>query len=268
MDASRILAALFVALQTAATGNVGAWFSADEYPAEAMRAEEQGRVEFRMAIDATGAVTGCDIVTSSGSTALDATTCAVAMRRGHFTPARDAAGRAIASSVTSRIRWILPTDGPNRFASTSSLTTLDVAEIGTVSSCTNRFDGGRDLPSAVDYCPFAGDPVGLQELKGPLRNQHVSITFQTALVIDGDRPRDEPYRARGTTTISLQRAHVDIAPDGKIAACRVVERQGAAGTDICEQSPYGGSFAPAAKGDARPRGATILIAVSERPLVP
>jgi protein TonB len=86
------------------------WVTTDDYPANALRAGEQGRTGFRLDIGADGRVTGCTITQSSGSADLDQTACRILTRRARFTPARDAAGNPIASNYASNVLWKLPSE--------------------------------------------------------------------------------------------------------------------------------------------------------------
>ena len=83
-------------------------FSADDYPAAALRAEEEGIVTFRMAIDREGSVVGCAITSSSGSASLDSTTCRLIRARAKFRPARNAKGKKTADVMYGRIWWRFP----------------------------------------------------------------------------------------------------------------------------------------------------------------
>ncbi|TPG18549.1 energy transducer TonB [Sphingomonas koreensis] len=87
----------------------GTWVGFDDYPADAIRRHEQGRVTYALSIDAAGRVTACTVKTSSGSSTLDEATCAIAMKKAHFTPAHDDKGGAIPSTWSSAVRWVLPT---------------------------------------------------------------------------------------------------------------------------------------------------------------
>jgi len=89
-------------------GNPGEWFSTDNYPPDAIRKGEEGRVVYFVNIDTSGTPTACYILTSSGSSSLDSGTCAVVMAKGHFKPAHDAAGKAVASTWSSAVRWEIP----------------------------------------------------------------------------------------------------------------------------------------------------------------
>ncbi len=89
-------------------GNPGQFFGPDAYPAEAIRAGEQGRTVAALTIDAAGLPTACAVETSSGSRSLDSATCAIAMGRVRFDPARDEEGRPIASHYRLPVRWVLP----------------------------------------------------------------------------------------------------------------------------------------------------------------
>lgn len=89
-------------------GNRTAWFSTDDYPASAIRAEEEGTVGVRLGLGADGRVTSCEVTVSSGSSALDLVTCRLYQKRARFAPARDTVGGAIASTYTDRVIWRLP----------------------------------------------------------------------------------------------------------------------------------------------------------------
>jgi len=93
-----------------ARANLASYVSDADYPASAIRAEQQGTTGFRLTVGTDGRVTGCDITSSSGSPALDQTTCRIMRSRARFTPARDEHGNPATDSVSSRIRWVLPAD--------------------------------------------------------------------------------------------------------------------------------------------------------------
>lgn len=80
-------------------------FSNDDYPAAALEAEEEGTVAVRLDVDAKGRLARCTVTESSGSAALDATTCRVFEERARFRPARDAAGKPVPDTVATRITW-------------------------------------------------------------------------------------------------------------------------------------------------------------------
>ena len=94
-----------------ARGNPGQYFGPDAYPDAALRAQAQGRVVARLTVGADGRVSACEIVTSSGNSDLDSTTCRIARSRVRYTPAKDQDGRPIAQSgITLPVRWQLPQD--------------------------------------------------------------------------------------------------------------------------------------------------------------
>lgn len=85
-----------------------ALFTARDYPATAIRAEEQGRTQVRLAVTRNGRVRDCSVIASSGFAALDAATCRVLRERARFTPARDARGRRTEDSIPAAINWRIP----------------------------------------------------------------------------------------------------------------------------------------------------------------
>ena len=101
-------APLEVARPAQATRNPPSLFMPADYPAEALAQRAQGSTRYRLQVSEAGRAEACDIVSSSGSAALDRATCHVMTSRSHFVPALDAAGRPIASTFTGTIRWTLP----------------------------------------------------------------------------------------------------------------------------------------------------------------
>ena len=93
-----------------ARANLASYVSDEDYPTAAVRNEEQGTTRFRLGVGPDGKVTECTVTSSSGSSALDMTTCRLMRQRAKFTPARDSDGKPASDSVTSAIRWVLPTD--------------------------------------------------------------------------------------------------------------------------------------------------------------
>ncbi len=70
--------------------------------------EQQGTTGFRLEVGPNGRVTSCTVTSSSGASSLDSATCRLMKSRAKFTPAHDSTGAAVADSVSSRIRWVLP----------------------------------------------------------------------------------------------------------------------------------------------------------------
>lgn len=84
------------------------YVTANDYPLEALRRREQGRVSFELAMTAEGRASDCRILQSSGSALLDQRTCAIMRARAHLPPARDAEGRPTGDTVRSAIVWRIP----------------------------------------------------------------------------------------------------------------------------------------------------------------
>jgi protein TonB len=91
--------------------NLNSYFSTDDYPAAALRGHEQGTTGFRLTIGTNGRVSDCAITHSSGSLALDATTCRILSTRARYTPARNAAGAFVCDVDWGEIAWRLPPPG-------------------------------------------------------------------------------------------------------------------------------------------------------------
>lgn len=87
--------------------DVGALFSPDDYPTEALQQGASGRVIARILISESGRVAACDVIVSSGNEALDEKTCQVIRRRGRYKPARDVDGKPIKSFDIANVSWTL-----------------------------------------------------------------------------------------------------------------------------------------------------------------
>jgi protein TonB len=93
-----------------ARANLNSYFSADDYPAAALRGEDQGTTSFRLTIGPNGRVTDCAVTGSSGSAALDQATCRILRSRARYTPARDSSGNPSSGVDSGRVTWRLPAE--------------------------------------------------------------------------------------------------------------------------------------------------------------
>ena len=85
----------------------GSWYSITDYPAKSRRRGEQGVANILLDIDAKGIPVACRIVHSSSYPDLDNASCDLALKRARFSPARDANGKAVASTFAVPVRWAL-----------------------------------------------------------------------------------------------------------------------------------------------------------------
>src|SRR5688500_1715134 len=139
-----------------ARASLGSLISNDDYPAEALRRDEQGTVGFRVSVGADGMVTGCTVTSSSGSAILDSTTCRLISERARFTPARDRKGRPVADGATARIVWrIKEGSGLMPFEPALFAVTVRASPAGEV-SCSVVVNG---RPATLAQCP--DPPPGL-----------------------------------------------------------------------------------------------------------
>jgi periplasmic protein TonB len=89
-------------------GKWSSWVTTNDYPADDLRREHQGRTSYRLSIDARGAVTDCTITASSGHPGLDRATCETVKRRARFEPATDQTGARTAGSFSGSVTWTIP----------------------------------------------------------------------------------------------------------------------------------------------------------------
>ena len=93
-------------IATPAKGQVRKLFSSNDYPAEALSRWQEGSAQFLLLINEKGRVEGCQVLTASGSPALDVMGCQVIRERAHFSPALDPKGTPVRSAVvTPPVTW-------------------------------------------------------------------------------------------------------------------------------------------------------------------
>jgi protein TonB len=81
--------------------------STEDYPASALRAEEEGVVQVRLTISVAGRVENCVLTYPSGSGALDSATCRILRSRARFHPALDRKKRPVPGIFDARFTWRL-----------------------------------------------------------------------------------------------------------------------------------------------------------------
>jgi protein TonB len=93
-----------------ARANLNSYFSTDDYPAAALRGNEQGTTSFSLVIGVSGRVDSCTVTGSSGSSSLDQATCRILRSRARYTPARDESGNPTTGRDSGRVTWRLPAE--------------------------------------------------------------------------------------------------------------------------------------------------------------
>jgi protein TonB len=87
-------------------GDRSTWFRRKDYPSEAKRNEQRGRVSITLQIDRKGVPRNCVVTGSSGWPFLDQATCNLALDRARFHPAR-VAGNAVKGAYSLTTNWTL-----------------------------------------------------------------------------------------------------------------------------------------------------------------
>jgi hypothetical protein len=91
-----------------AMASLASYFTDDDYPDEAVRANQSGTTGFALLVDEQGRVADCMVIATSGQSGLDIQSCAILKRRARFTPAKDTAGKPAKDRVKGRIAWRIP----------------------------------------------------------------------------------------------------------------------------------------------------------------
>lgn len=76
------------------TGSPAEWLTGNDYPVELLRQGAQGRVYFRVRVDAQGTPSSCDVLKETRPPGFGVAVCAAMMRRARFAPALSTNGVA------------------------------------------------------------------------------------------------------------------------------------------------------------------------------
>lgn len=235
------------------------YFSTDDYPATARRNGESGTVSFSLAIDRDGRVTRCTVTKSSGSTSLDATTCAIIQRRARFTPARDERGKAVEDFTTARIRWDLPAPPPLPVADQYQRLVFTFDKSGKVQSCRIERAPVKPVPSGL--CPTMANLGALIAAERASRgaSEASEAVIESGLLVGDAGAARRLGTGPGEKRLHLDAAAFDIDASGKVIRCTA--GQGTSRPDIiaagCARKVQP-SFVPLAS-NARVRGARQVI---------
>lgn len=227
--------------------NPGSWVMPNDYPSRALREERSGITGFRVTVGPDGWVTACQITSSSGHPDLDAATCANISVRARFTPALDYDGNPTAGTYSNRVRWVIPSEGPNLIPGIDYLplpvagamsTSMMIDQDGVTSACQVTQSSGdlaaRSPVGPID-CALSFYEGGYTDRRGQplartvLTQQTVAIAViperfvppTTAQVGQVDDGRLAPAAGR------VVRSYI-VEVDGTQAFCQVVSASGEA----------------------------------------
>ena len=134
-------------------GDIRSVFTAKDYPAEALRRQQQGTTQYQLLVDDKGAVARCDVLVSSGLVTLDSTGCQVIQQKAKFRPAVDLQGKAVRSVwTTPPVTWSSasnPLNGGCTMVSSDSNTLLNTC--GRTPG--DRIQGMQPVPTGIPTTP-------------------------------------------------------------------------------------------------------------------
>lgn len=195
----------------------------DDYPAAAIRADEEGTTRARFTVGPSGRVIECFVTESSGSAILDSATCQLITRRFRYRPAtRD--GVPVSATVHRRVTWRLPQEPLIQFAQGRFTWTVTASPAGTT-ACALSLDGAAFREFDEGNCRVTADAWLVdKELLEP-GHPPVRVTQILSLVPQGEAltlPR------LSGTPFSEEVAEIAIAPDGSVTSCTVTSQRGEA----------------------------------------
>lgn len=206
------------------------WIDPGNYPAIARRFGITGTTEFRLAVDASGQPTRCDITQSSGFDVLDTATCQRLMARARFAPPRDATGKPVAGSYANRVKWLL--DGDSRPPISELYGSLLVAtdQTGKIASCRFVVHIPAEVTTlAENPCEQAQNsqisPLGA-EFAGTFHGPSAEFELRSATVFTPALRAQVLAPVPGHAQRGLNIQRFTVSRDGKLLDCSYEEQRG------------------------------------------
>ena len=135
-------------------GDPGEWITPADYPWISLMNSSTGNTTFELAIDKEGVPSTCEILASSGDTALDTATCTLIKARARFEPFKDERGRAVPSTYRNRVRWVLPGSPNDQDDGTKSMIIeAEISSNGVVERCRIVQKDETIFGRVADPCP-------------------------------------------------------------------------------------------------------------------
>lgn len=221
--------------------NLSEVFDDANYPFLAQGRSDEGRVQFRVSVDAQGVATGCVITEAAAANTLNQPTCDLILAKARFAPARDRRGRAVASTFTRRVVWTLQNGAPLAVADGHERVVLTFDGAGKV-DC--RIEATADVEVDPRACPTY---LAMPAVRNSAGSQSEIVRSQMAryAVVSEQSSFAGPNAAERAAVVGKRRGEdlndrtiirLTIDPAGKIIGCAVVE-EGTAVVDIANGEP-------------------------------
>ena len=197
---------------------VASLISDRDYPRAALRANQQGTVGFTLQVDPDGQVAGCSVTRPSGSTAIDAATCAIMQSRARFEPARNALGTPVPDRYSARIAWRINRRLNQPFAPLLIIEEMRADASGAI-TCTSAINGRARAPKP---CPAGPNSAGLASL-ARAQGKPLALSAVVKLIPEGmAEPADGASRG---DRFRASDALLTVGADGSFRACRVTRNE-------------------------------------------
>lgn len=203
--------------------NMGEVFSSDDYPIDALRKDEQGRVLAHVTVDRAGRPTACLIAETSNSASLDAATCLLLRTRGKFKIMPDAPKRAASFLAPVRVVWTLPEEPPIPVSDYAIRTIFSIKPDQTLGGC--RVEG-FDNPGPTDvHCDAIRTTAqgaldhGLLGVAAITRD----LVMEEGLLVGSADRADVIGRGPGRQLLRRNAWALEINPEGKVSECRPID---------------------------------------------
>lgn len=177
------------------SGNPGSWITTGDYPADALRKQQEGTSNLTVAVDTQGKIESCTAVGPFES--LNVAACTLIRERAQFSPALDAKGRPVKSVWTRSVRWRIPPNNNNNLH--SPIDVLRTMKVGLTTTITMIIEKDGSISSCEDITEIDGKQ---QNATGPCYQMPAKV--EPLLDADGKPSRERIELRTEMTRKALQ----------------------------------------------------------------
>jgi protein TonB len=256
-------AASIAMVQSPPLSSPGSWFSSADYPADALKAGQEGIVGTSMEIDANGTPKNCTIEKSSGFPALDSATCPILLNRARFSAIRSSIGAATTWRYHQSVVWTIKSDSMN-FSNKYLTVSVDISNDGSTSNCIAKDSESASVPSGP--CSTFGGARFLHLAFGDKYITTKSAVTRLYFELGEDKDSVSVSSDKFDRIVTIFKADLEVSPTGKITSCNPVEiaERFRNGPDLCANLGGSWTFKPS-QGVAKARAATLTLDVVGQP---
>ena len=191
------------------------WITSDDYPAEALSAEQKGVLEAILIVDSHGQPTGCTIASPTPPQTLASASCDLLMKRARFLPREPGAA---ALEYRQKINWKL-TDNPIEAVESGSIGLFTIPDDGTDVTCKLTSFGDKQF-AEMNPCDLLKNGGPFNSFLGQPLSSFKTILIRVLLIPDDTKTIKVDKLSGYSANRELLKISFNVTPGGFVKNCK------------------------------------------------